>query len=218
MTSVLKFQKEQTDLRRQFTVFPYYSGGQNQFFTASNNTLYRIDADISNCDWVIARDMGKEMTITSIDPSIVNNWNIALSNNIDDPTFAGINGVVKSGSARKFQVLSMYSGIDGYKNLSDLYYDLSGLNPPYGNQAGNATAYSDAKNINNLFYTDAANTVINDLLIVGGGSTRTTTSTQSLPFGTFWAVNDPVVITYQFSGQPVTRAIKNNINETTFFG
>jgi hypothetical protein len=217
MSSVLKFQKEQTSLRRQFTVFPYYSGGQNQFFTASNNTLYRIDADISNCDWVIARDMGKEMSITSVDPSIVDNWNIALSNNIGSPDFGGINGVVKSGSARKFQVLSMYSGIGGGSNLSDLYYTNQAGNDSV-NQAGNATAYSDTKNNNNLFYIEGGDAKINDLLIVGGATTTTTSQTQSLPFGTFWAVNDPVVMSYQYSGTPVLRTIKNNINETTFFG
>ena len=215
MSSVLKIHKEVTDLRRQFTVFPYYAAGQNQFFTASNNTLYRIDADISNCDWVIARDMGKEMSITSVDPSIVDTWG-AVENIIN---------VVKTGSARKFQVLSMYSGVLGDGSVlptSALYYDLSGVNPnlteAYGNQAGNATAYSDAKNPNNLFNTNGINAVVNDLLIVGGGATTTTASNQSLPFGTFWAVNDPIVIKFQFSSQLITRAIKNNINETTFFG
>ena len=216
MSSVLKIHKEVTDLRRQFTVFPYYSGGQNQFFTASNNTLYRIDADISNCDWVIARDMGKEMSITSVDPSIVDNWNLALSSIIGFE-YGGINGVVKTGSARKFQVLSMYSGIGGSSNLSDLYYTNQAGDDSV-NQAGNATAYSDAKNNNNLFDVVGENAVVNDLLIVGGGTTTTTSQTQSLPFGTFWAVNDPVVISYQFSYNPVLRTIKNNINETTFFG
>ena len=205
MSSVLKIHKEVTDLRRQFTVFPYYSGGQNQFFTASNNTLYRIHADISNCDWVIARDMGSEMEISSVDPSIVNDWYNALGGDFDTTSFK----VVKKGSARKFQVLSMYS-----HNIivSDLYYDAT------ANQAGNATAYSDAYNNNNLFNVVGENAVVNDLLIVGGGSTTTTSQTQSLPFGTFWAVNDPVVVSFYFSGITASRAIKNNINETTFFG
>lgn len=215
MSSVLKIHKERTDLRRQFTVFPYYSGGMNQFFTASNNTLYRIHADISNCDWVIARDMGSEMEISSVDPSIVNDWNTYLFN--DD----GIINIVKKGSARKFQVLSMYSGVGIYDNIlptSDLYYDLSGLTPAYGNQAGNATAYSDAKNPNKLFDVKGTDAIVNDLLIVGGENTTTNSTNQSLPFGTFWAVNDPVVISYKISGYTKNRAIKNNINETTFFG
>lgn len=218
MSSVLKIHKEVTDLRRQFTVFPYYTGGQNQFFTASNNILYRIHADISNCDWVIARDMGSEMEISSVDPSIATDSSSYLQNDI------GTLNIVKKGSARKFQVLSMYSGtnIENAIPTSDLYYDLSGVNPnltqAYGNQAGNATAYSDSKNPNNLFDAGGYNAIVNDLLIVGGGSTRTTTSTQSLPFGTFWAVNDPIVISYKISGITKNRAIKNNINETTFFG
>jgi len=216
MTSVLKFQKEQTDLRRQFTVFPYYSGGQNQFFTASNNILYRIHADISNCDWVIARDMGSEMEISSVDQSIANDSSTYLQNDI------GTLNIVKKGTARKFQVLSMYSGAtllyDNVIPTSDLYYDLSGLNPAYGNQAGNATAYSDSKNPNNLFDAKGTGAIVNDLLIVGEGATTTTSQTQSLPFGTFWAINDPIVISYQISGITKNRAIKNNINETTFFG
>ena len=132
MSSVLKIHKEVTDLRRQFTVFPYYAAGQNQFFTASNNTLYRIDADISNCDWVIARDMGKEMSITSVDQSIVDTWD-AVGNIIN---------VVKTGSARKFQVLSMYSGVfdDGsVMPTSALYYDLSGVNPNLTGEDGSSS-------------------------------------------------------------------------------
>ena len=60
---------------------------------------------------------------------------------------------------------------------------------------------------------------INEPLIVGNATTTVNSGYyQNLPYGTFWAVNDPVVIKYDFSGVTYRRAIKNRIDETTFFG
>ena len=103
MSSVLRSTKEATSLRRQFTVFPYFAQGTNQFFTVANNTLYRFQHDLSGVDYVVARDMGTEVAITAIDSNIVN----LLANDADTPSPAQL---VRNGTARKFQVLSMVSG------------------------------------------------------------------------------------------------------------
>jgi hypothetical protein len=191
MSSVLRSTKEATSLRRQFTVYPYFNGGVNQFFTASNGTLSRIAIDISGVDYVIARDMGAEMTITAVDSALAP----LLTSDSQTPV-----QVVKTGTARKFQVLSMMSG----RNLSDsaiptgnMYSVDSGFSE-IRNIIGNGEAYSDTRNSNSLFDVSGRNTTINDLLIVGSATTTTTSTTQSLPFGTFWAVNDPIVIQFPF--------------------
>jgi len=214
MSSVLRTTKEATSLRRQFTVYPYFAGGTNQFFTASNNTLYRINSDLTGLDYVIARDMGTEMTITSIDSNIVSLLGVDLSGVTSGPI-----QVVRSGTARKFQVLSVTSGLGptGVIPTGNMYYanaDLSGVQ----NIGGNGEAYVDSVGIHatSLFDINGLLT-INDALIVGEDQTSTTSTTQSLPFGTFWAINDPVVIQYKFSDSPVNRAIKNRIDETTLF-
>ena len=243
MTSVQSYYKEPTSIRRQFTVYPYYASGVNTFFTVQNNTLYRAQADLSGVDYVIARDLGTEMAITGIDQNLLNLW--TAQEGFADYTTATL---LKTGSARKFQVLSMVSGLAGFENplsepginqypepTSRLFYtnnfDIAngGSN---GNYATGGEAYMDNQNYNGLFNVTGNGgsgiidglpptytaTPINDLLIVGSGNTTIlTNTTQNLPFGTFWAMNDPIVIGYQLSGIPLSRAIKNRIDETTLF-
>jgi hypothetical protein len=220
MTSIFRQIKESSDLRRQFAVYPYYNGGKNQFFTCLSNTLYRIDSDLSGVDYVIARDMGTQMPITAVDSTIITNWTTNLGNVL------GANNVniVRSGTARKFQVVSMVSGNLATSDLmfADLNQNIGLDSYDYristiGNFAGNGTAYSDPRNTNALFNTTGNNFSVNDLLIVGEGTTTTTATTQSLPFGTFWAINDPIIISYEYSAITKTRAIKNRIDETTLF-
>ena len=98
--------------------------------------------------------------------------------------------------------------------LAELFYNLSEIS---GNVAANGTAYTDAKNANGLFDVTGSDLTINDLLIVGEDKTITTSTEQSLPFGTFWVINDPIIIEYSLSGIFKKRAIKNRIDETTFF-
>ena len=109
MTSVQSYYKEPTSIRRQFTVYPYYASGVNTFFTVQNNTLYRAQADLSGVDYVIARDLGTEMAITGIDPNLLTLW--TDQEGYADYTTARL---LKTGSARKFQVLSMVAGFAGY--------------------------------------------------------------------------------------------------------
>jgi len=208
MSSVQSYFKEPTSLRRQFTVYPYYSGGYNQYFTVNNGSLYRIQADLSGVDYVVARDMGTETTITDIDPSILSIW----THDFDD-LISNIQ-VVRKGTARKFQVLSMVAGDFDIANVSFEKVDGTGVQ----NFAGNATTYLDTRNSNGIVNQYGGNVAINDLLIVGSDQTITTSQTQSLPFGTFWAINDPIVVSYVFSDLGVRkRAIKNRIDETTLF-
>jgi len=194
-------------------VFPYFgrnpealNGNENNiFFTVSDGTLYRIQSDIRSVDYVVARDMGTEMAITNIDSALFP----YLVNFLDEPVNLR---VVRNGTARKFQVLSIVSG---HFPTGDMFFSNSEGNN--GNIGGNGQAYADGENSNNLFDTEGT-ADINDLLIVGSGETTTTATTQTLPFGTFWAINDPIVVQYDFSGISYKRAIKNRIDETTFFG
>jgi len=193
MSSVLRTTKEATSLRRQFTVYPYFAGGTNQFFTASNNTLYRFHADLSGVEYVVARDMGTEMEITAIDPNIINLLELQ-----DTPGTPPVQ-IIRNGRARKFQILSMVSG------------NINGGTTGYGNDP----AYTAS---NDVFDITGASFNINDALIVGdANTTNPTTDTQTLPFGTFWAVNEPIIVQYTFSSSPRQRAIKNRIDETTLF-
>ena len=241
MTSVASYYKEPTNIRRQFTVYPYYASGVNTFFTVQNNTLYRAQADLSGVDFVIARDLGTEMAITGVDQNLLNLW--TSQSQFSDFTSATI---LKTGSARKFQVLSMVSGLSGIEDptiptgvfpepTSRLFYTTSsnvGNDAYNGNYGTGGEAYMDSQNYNGLFdvtgnganLIDTGNfplstaTPINELLIVGSGNTTIfTNTTQNLPFGTFWAMNDPIVIGYNFSDVPLSRAIKNRIDETTLF-
>jgi hypothetical protein len=212
MSSVCRYIKEPTSLRRQFSVFPYFgynpeatNGNENNiFFTVSDGTLYRIQSDIRSVDYVVARDMGTEMAITNIDSALLPYLVIGETVN---------SRVVRNGTARKFQVLSIVSG--NYPT-GDMFFSKSDGNN--GNIGGNGQAYADSIFPNNNLFNTNGTADINDLLIVGSGDTTTTATTQTLPFGTFWAVNDPIVIQYDFSATAYKRTIKNRIDETTFFG
>ena len=195
MTSLLRHIKEPTSLRREFTVFPYAGGGDYYYFTVQGESLYRIENDLSGIDWVVARDMGSSRRITTIDPEIIEYWENASGwTNIQ---------VIRPGEARKFQVLSLVRGNTGVSN--------------YG-PAANAAAYL-YNDDTDIYKYEGVNMDINDPLIVGHATTTVDTNyIQNLPYGTFWAVNDPVVIQYDFSDVTYRRAIKNRIDETTFFG
>jgi hypothetical protein len=222
MTSVQSYYKEPTSIRRQFTVYPYYASGVNTFFTVQNNTLSRAQYDLSGVDYVVARDLGKEVEIKSIDPNLLALWTADAVDTFADFTNAQI---LKKGTARKFQVLSMTSGdaqgADTYpgEQISRLWYNDNYFNTNLGdNYAAGGEAYMDAINSNGLFNTSGQNMPINDLLIVGQSQTTFSNNVlQNLPFGTFYAVNDPIIVGYSFSGNPISRAIKNRIDETTLF-
>jgi hypothetical protein len=197
MSSVLRYIKEPTSLRREFVVFPYVGAEENRYyFTVQNNSLYRIENDLLNADWVVARDMGTSERITTIDPEIIEWWE-------DTNSWSNIS-VIRPGEARKFQVVSVVRG----------NFPVSNFSGPEGNAA--AYLYDHETDIYNY---QGLNMDINDPLIVGHATTTVSTAyQQNLPYGTFWAVNDPVVIEYTFSEVTYRRAIKNRIDETTFFG
>jgi hypothetical protein len=193
MTSVLRHIKEPTSLRREFTVFPYLGvNATTYYFTVQGESLYRIENDLVDIDWVVARDMGSSRRITTIDPEIIELWEQQnLWSNIQ---------VVRPGEARKFQVLSVVRGN-------------ADVEP-----AAAETAYLSSSNTN-IYNYEGQNMIINDPLILGHATTTVSNGyNQNLPYGTFWAVNDPVVIQYDFSEVTYRRAIKNRIDETTFFG
>lgn len=192
MSSVIRYIKEQTPISQRFTVWPYY--GINEFeyyFTVQGTTLYRIEADLSGYgQWVVARDMGKENAITTIDPEILEWW--TNRNGWTDIT------VIRTGRARKFQLLAIPNG-----NLN-----ASNNNGP----AWNAAAYTDPTgDIANTIYNNQF-TGINDLLIEGHATTTISNNyNQNLPFGTFWAVVDPVIIQYTSGGNTYRRAVVNRV-------
>jgi hypothetical protein len=194
MTSVIRYSTEPTNLRRQFNVQTYLGFGDNYyFFTVEGNKLYRIENDLSGINWVVARDMGTQRVITEIDPELIELWeNNNLWENIR---------VIRSGIARKFQALSMVRG-----NFAVASQD---------GVAWNSGAYLE--NTNTPIYNYQTNTV-NDMLVLGHAETTVLNNyNENLPFGTFWAMNDPVVIEYEFSAVTYRRAIKNRIDETTLF-
>ena len=194
MSSVLRHTREPSPVSKRFTVFPYYgfpTGEQEYYFTVNGDSLYRVEADLSGVNqWVVARDMGKESFINSIDIELIEYWQNA--NSWSDIT------LIRKGRARKFQALAVPNGLT---NASD-------NNGP----AWNAGAYTDPDGdfANCPFYNNQ-NAGINDLLITGNSTTTTGEYTQSLPFATFWAVVDPVVIRYTSGGNTYTRAIVNRV-------
>jgi hypothetical protein len=194
MSSVLRSSREATPISKRFTVFPYYGttgDGSEYYFTVNGDSLYRVETDLSGVNqWVVARDMGKETVINTIDTELIEWWQ---TNN----SWTNIT-VIRKGRARKFQALAVPNGST---NASD-------NNGP----AWNAGAYTNPSNnfANNTIY-DNSFTGINDLLVMGNSTTNTTEYTQSLPFGTFWAVVDPIVIRYTASGSTYTRAIVNRV-------
>jgi hypothetical protein len=198
MSSVLLQTREPTNINRQFIVYPYYTNGANNFFVCKNNTLYRLENDLSGVDHVIARDMGKQMVINAIDPAFITYWNNAYDGSPSDYTNLS---VVRPGIARKFQILSVVQGADD---------DIG--------SGGNSYAYSAAMYNNIPFDVLGPNNTVNDVFVVGNSATTVNTNiTENLPFGTFWVMNDPLVISYKFSDITTEKAIKNRIDETTFF-
>lgn len=199
MSSVIRIVKEPTSIRRQFAVHAYrgiLSSPGDYFFTVQDNKLYRIENDLSGCLWIPARDMGTERTITDVDDELKELWgNQNLWENIR---------VIRPGTARKFQALAMVKG---------------NTDPSYNAEpAWNAEAYLpwDYKSSTPVY--DAQTNPINDLLILGHDQTTVSNDyAQNLPYATFWAVNDPVVIEYELSSVTYRRAIKNRIDETTHF-
>lgn len=192
MSSVTRAFKEPTPVSKRFTVFPYYGvNAVEYYFTCQDNSLYRIEGDLSgSSQWVVARDMGKEMVITDIDVEIKEWWE--TQNAWADIT------VIRPGCARKYQALAI-----PYGNIDPSYNE----GPEW-----NAAAYT-SDNVN-IPYFNGQNMSggINDLLQMGYGSTTITNNyNQNLPFATFWAVIDPVVIQYTFSDVTYTRAIVNRV-------
>ena len=194
MSSTLRSIKEPSNLRRQFKVDTYLGyAGNNYFFTVEGNKLYRIESDLSGVEWTVARDMGAQRVITDIDAELIELWQ-------DSNGWENIK-VIRPGIARKFQVVSMVRG-----------------NLPVDNGSGpawNSGAYLSDENTP-IF--DVETNTVNDMMVVGHADTTVSNNyNQNLPFGTFWALNDPVVIEYDFSFVKYRRAIKNRIDETTLF-
>jgi hypothetical protein len=190
----MRYTRESTPISKRFTVFPYYGAPVNQseyYFTANGDSLYRIEADLSGSNqWVVARDMGKETFINTIDIELIHYWE--TNNSWTDIT------VIRRGRARKFQALAIPNGSRGG----------SDNNGP----AWNAAAYTDPSNDigGDIIYNNQF-TGINNLLVMGNSTTVTNEYNQSLPFGTFWAVVDPVIIRYANGGTTYTRAIVNRV-------
>ncbi len=194
--------KEANNIRRQFTVYPYCGiTNAEYFFTVdtANQSLQRIESDLSGTHYIIARDMGRQVVITEIDSQIKTNWQ---NNN----GWTNIT-VIKPGIARKFQALAMPRG------------DIAASALPSATDyaAANEVAYTSPNNVPTPIFNSTKNG-INDLLQIGFATTTiSNNNTKNLPFATFYAVNDPVVISYTSGGLTYTRAIKNRIDETTLF-
>lgn len=192
MSSVIRYIKEQTPISQRFTVFPYYGVSDIEYyFTVNGTTLYRIEADLSGLNqWVVARDMGKETFINTIDPEIIEWWE--TKNAWTDIT------VIRKGRARKFQLLAIPNGNLGASNDSSPAYNSGGYTDPNGGMPN--TIYNNQR------------TGINDLLIEGHATTTINNNyNQNLPFGTFWAVIDPVIIQYKSGINTYTRAVVNRV-------
>jgi hypothetical protein len=196
MSSVTRHISEPTSISKRFTVLPYYGippSNLEYYFTVSDESLYRIETDLSGSyQWVVARDMGTESAIKTIDPELIEYWeNLNSWSDIS---------VIRQGRARKFQALAIPQG-----NI-----DASNDNGP----AWNAGAYTLPDGSFSTPYYNNQLTGINDLLIMGEATGTTTDYTQSLPFATFYAVTDPVVIQYTSGGNTYTRAIVNRVTRS----
>jgi hypothetical protein len=192
MSSVIRYQREPTPISRRFTVFPYYGySGVEYYFTVEGESLFRIEADLSGqYQWVVARDMGVDARITTIDHEIIEFWE-------NQNGWSNIS-VIRNGRARKFQALAIPSG-----NLN------ASLN---NGPAWNAGAYTDPTNSMGGAIYNPQLMGINDLLIMGNANTTVLDNYyENLPYGTFWAVVDPVVIQYVSGGDTYTRAIVNRV-------
>lgn len=195
MSSVIRSIREPISISKRFTVFPYYGAvvgsPREYYFTVNGTSLYRVEADFGGDNqWVVARDMGKETFINTIDTEIIEYWE--TENTWSDIT------VIRSGRARKYQVLAVPNGNKAGSDNSAV--------------AWNAGAYTDPQNdFDNCPIYNNQLTGINDPLIMGNSTTTTTEYTQSLPYGTLWAVVDPVIIRYVSGGNTYTRAIVNRV-------
>jgi hypothetical protein len=192
MTSVIRYTKEPTFISKRFTVFPYYGFSDFEYyFTVQDETLFRIEADLSgNNQWVVARDMGSMTRITGINPEIIEAWE---TNN----GWSNIH-VIRNGQARKFQALAIPAGSLNASDNNGPAWNAGGYTDPDGDMGSSIYNYQ--------------NTGINDLLIMGNANTTILNDyNQNLPFGTFWAVVDPVVIRYQSGGSTYTRAVVNRV-------
>jgi hypothetical protein len=196
MSSVLRYTKEAKNTKSQYMVMPYEGipgEPSRYFFTCKDNSIYRIENDLKGIDWIIARDMGSQMRIETIDIEVIELWESSNA-------WSNIR-VIRPGYARKFQVVAMPRG-----------------NTSVGNENGpawNAGAYFDNENTPIYDYETQS---INDLLQVGNSITTVEDNYyQNLPMGVFWAMNDPVIIEYEFSEVTYRRAIKNRITSTTLF-
>lgn len=188
----MRYTREPTPISKRFTVFPYYGVNASEYyFTVNGESLYRIENDLSgNSQWVVARDMGTETRITTIDPEILEFWE--TGNQWSNIT------VIRPGRARKYQALAIPKGSIGGSDNNGPAWNAGGYTQPSGNM--------------NAPYYEAYNTGINDLLIMGYGSTTVLTEyTENLPFATFYAVIDPVVIQYEYNQITYTRAIVNRV-------
>lgn len=193
MSTALRGIKEPSNLHRQFAVFTYQGySADRYFFTVEGSKLYRIEADLSGVNYVIARDMGSQRVIDSIDSEILELWQSSNG-------WSNIR-VVRPGIARKFQAITM---VRGDRNVG----------------GGNNAAYSE--NNSRIYNTTGIRMPINDMLIAGHEETTISDNyKENLPYGTFWAMNDPIVIEYEFDSIDVEtyrRAIKHRIMETTLF-
>lgn len=195
MSSTLRSLAEPTSTRRQFAVYSYVGAGSSDyFFTVNGDTLYRVENDLSGVHWAIARDMGTQRVINSLDIELVEFWE---TNNLWENI-----RVIRPGIARKFQCLSM---VRGDRSTSH-------NNGP----AWNASAYLSWNYDTSTPIYDTDTNTVNDMLVLGNADTTLNGEySQNLPFGTFWAMNDPLVIEYVFSDVTYRRAIKNRIDETT---
>ncbi len=208
MTSITRQYSEPRSLRRTFTIQAYATPNINvtdtyiySYFTVNNNSLFRIESDLSGVIWVIARDMGTQRTVDTIDSDLVSYiQNTSGWSNIR---------VIHSGIARKFQVVSIPYGSD-YAGYIDPGV---GIPMPQYNDGVYETSLTQQSPIYSGTY-DA----INQMLIVGRSETTVFTSeSQNLPYGTFWAITHPLIIEYTVGGNKYTRAIKHKINEVTLF-
>jgi len=198
MSSVLRYSREPTPVSKRFTVFPYYgvpvTNRSEYYFTVNGNSLYRVESDlIGENQWVVARDMGKETAINTLDIELIEWWE--TNNSWTDIT------VIRSGRARKFQALAVPNGsTDGSESNGPSY---------------NSGAYTDPNGDmdNSAIYNNSL-AGINDMLIIGNSTTVTEEYNESLPFGTFWAVVDPIIIRYVSGGNTYTRAIVNRVVPT----
>jgi hypothetical protein len=154
-----------------------------------------MEYDLSGVVWVVARDLGTQRVIDSIDNNLLAFWS----------SFAGWTNirVIVSGIARKFQLISVPYGD---RNVG--FFDTGiGINTPQYNDG--AYEFGGTTPIYGGAYDG-----VNEMLILGRD--RTTVNTplyQNLPYGSFWAFTKPLIIQYTYNGSVYQRAISHKINQ-----